>query len=199
MAIKPDCCQKKKSCWKNGLLYGLLPHTFCLAFLIFSILGATTLTAFFRRWLLTPYFFPLLIFLSLLFATLSSVFYLKKNQLLSLEGIKKKTSYLLLLYFSIISVNLLFFLVIFPLTANLNSKKSEKVLGQKTSSVILKVEIPCSGHAPLIIDEMNKVEGITSTIFILPNLFEISYDSQKISLTEILSLEIFKNFKAKIV
>lgn len=201
MDDKKDCCSKKKegADLKKGIIYGLLPHTFCLAFILFSVLGATAATGFFRRWLMTPYFFQLLIGLSLLLATISAGIYLKMNQALSWEGIKRKKRYLTILYSTMVGVNLLLFLVVFPLAANLKAggKQQAVVLGQEAlATTTLRVQIPCPGHAPLIIDELRGRKGIAGVSFKLPNLFEVSYDPGVISLKEILGLEIFKAFEA---
>lgn len=103
----------------------------------------------------------------------------------------------MVLYLTVIGVNLLLFLVVFPLTANLKSS-GKTVLGQTSlSSKTLRVEIPCPGHAPLIVDELKKTEGVIEVKYRLPNLFEVSYSSDETSLEEILNLEIFKTFKAR--
>lgn len=207
-----DCCQKKdtnnsnpekeqaKGFW-SGLLYGLIPHSFCIAFIVLSIVGATTATVFVGKILLIPYLFQILITISLVFATLSAVIYLKRLNLLSLTGIKKKWRYLSTLYGATILISLLFFLVIFPNLANLNfSKNQPSVLSQNTafSSVTLAVDIPCSGHAPLINGEVRKLAGVQEVNFKMPNLFTVTYDPKQTSPEQILQLEIFKSFKAKI-
>lgn len=196
-----SCCNTEstiKNNLKTGILYGLIPHSFCIAFVVFSIVGVTAATSLLKKWLLTPYFFPLLIILSLFFATLSSFFYLKREKLLSLEGIKKKKNYLFILFSGIVGVNLLFYLVIFPLAANLRfSSPKSKALGQNSlSSATISVEIPCSGHAPLIGEELQKIDGVESIRFSLPNQFKVIYDPDKVSLEEILNQEIFNTFKA---
>ena len=205
-----DCCQKEdkdslspekeqaKGFW-SGLLYGLIPHSFCIAFIILSIVGATTATVFVGKILLIPYLFQILITISLVFATLSAVIYLKRLNLLSLTGIKKKWRYLSTLYGATVLINLLFFLVVFPNLANINFNKNQpNVLAQKTSfsSLILAVDIPCPGHAPLISGEMRKLPGIQGIVFKFPNLFEVQYDANLITPQEILGLEIFKTYKA---
>lgn len=200
-----SCCQnphreQTKSFW-SGLLYGLIPHTFCIAFIILSIIGATTATVFLKRLLTLPYFFEILIGLSLVFATLSAVFYLKRLESLSFTGVKKKWRYLAILYGMTLVINLLFFMVIFPKLANFNSVKNQpKVLSQKMMAlpVTLSVDIPCPGHATLIISELQKLPGIFSVTFSFPNLFEIQYDTAQVSLEEILNLEIFKTYKASL-
>ena len=78
-----SCCKNKKEpkgFW-SGLMYGLIPHTGCIAFIIFTILGVSTATAFFKPLLMSRYFFHGLILLSFIFATISSVIYLKKHNL----------------------------------------------------------------------------------------------------------------------
>ncbi len=93
-----NCCEKPKETKKEkgvlkGILYGLAPHTFCIAFIVFTVLGATTATALLKPLLLNPYFFYILIGLSFIFATISAIFYLKRNGILSFPGIKKKWRY----------------------------------------------------------------------------------------------------------
>lgn len=92
-----DCCAqkpKKSSGWLSGLLAGILPHTFCLGFLLFSLLGATLATTFFRRMLLIPSFFPILVALSFIFATVSAIVYFQKTVGFTQTGIKKKWLFL---------------------------------------------------------------------------------------------------------
>lgn len=197
--IKENCCNKKKSnSFLPGLFYGLIPHSFCIAYLIFSILGITAGVAFFRKFFYIPYLFQSLIALSFIFATISAAIYLKKNKMLSTAGIKKKWKYLAILYITVVSVNLLFFFVIFPATANLHHlSKTEANAYQLSFPVLsLKTEIPCSGHAPLIIDELKKINGVKDITFKTPNLFYIKYDPNYTSPLEIKSLDIFKEYKA---
>jgi hypothetical protein len=200
-----SCCppkeNEKKGLWQ-GIVFGLLPHSFCLAFLVLSVVGAVAATTFLRKLLLTPFFFQILIGLSFAMATISAAVYLKRGGLLSVKGIVKKWQYLLGLYGTTIGVNLLMFLVIFPLLTNISlTKRWPGVLSQRadTSSLILQVEIPCSGHAPLIIDELGKSEGISEVKFIFPDQFQMNYDFSQTSQEQILNLEIFKTFKAKMI
>lgn len=200
MSNKPDCCSSKprsKSGFWSGLLFGLLPHSFCIAFIVFSVLGATLATTFFRRLLILPYFFQMLIALSFIFATLSAIIYLRRCGLLSWQGIKSKTRYLLILYATTIGINLLFFRVIFPLTANFGANTASSLA--QVENISLKVAIPCPGHAPLIGDELKKLPGVVGMRFKMPNLFEVSFESDKISVEKILSLEVFKTFRATIL
>ena len=201
MTKSVSCCQPSKENEKlrgiRGILYGLLPHTFCLAFVIASIIGATVATAFFKKLLLLPNFFEILVGLSLVFATLSAVFYLKRNSLFSVKGVKSKWKYLSILYGTTILVNLLFFSVIFPRVANLSYGRSI-ILSQtgNVSQVTIQVQIPCSGHAPLIIDELKKLPGIGEIKFQMPNQFTVGYDSSKTNPGEIISAEIFQSYPA---
>ena len=199
-----SCCQpiksKKPSGLVSGLLYGLLPHTFCIAFVIFSVVGATVATTIFRKILLVPYFFQILVTLSFIFATISAVLYLKRNKSLSSEGIKTNWRYLAILYGTTVGINLLFFLVIFPLATNFNSKVSQPVViaSQNYSTAVLKVAIPCSGHAPLITDELKKIRGVLEVKFGLPNYFTVNYDANQVKIENLLGLEIFKTYKAEL-
>lgn len=197
-----NCCRppKEKLGGIKGILYGLLPHTFCIAFVVASIIGATAATAFFKRFLLLPYFFEILVGLSLVFATLSAVWYLKRNSLFSVGGVKSKWRYLSILYGTTILVNLLFFSVIFPRVANLSYGRNT-VLSQtgNISQVTIQVQIPCSGHAPLIIDELKKLPGIGEIKFQMPNRFAVNYDSSKTDPGKIVSAEIFRSYPAIVV
>ena len=74
-----DCClkemnnkNKEKSGFWSGVIYGALPHTGCIAFIVFTILGVTTAASLFRPLLLNRYFFYGLIMLSFVFATISA-------------------------------------------------------------------------------------------------------------------------------
>lgn len=195
--------KSKKGSLKQGIVYGLIPHTGCIAFIIASILGVTAATEFFKPLLLNPYFFYILIGLSFTFATISSAFYLRKNGLLSSLGIKRKWKYLSTMYGSTIGINLLLFLVIFPLLANVSlaSPTGNFIAGVNSSLSILKlqVDIPCSGHAPLISDELKTISGVIGVQFSLPNIFEVTYDSSKTSKQQILSLDVFKTYKATVL
>lgn len=204
-----DCCNKeinKKDNNKKGILsgiiYGLAPHTFCIAFIIFTILGTTAATAILKPLLLNRYFFYILIALSFFFATISAIIYLRRNNILSVGGAKKKWRYLSILYGTTIFVNLLFFVVIFPVITNLNLGKSNSIVqgtNIQLTPLTLEVEIPCSGHAPLIKGELEKISGVKEIKFRFPNLFDIKYNSLETSEKEILFLEVFKTYKAKIV
>ncbi len=193
------CCQTSKNNSPRGILsgvfFGLIPHAFCIAFILFSVLGAVGATAVVKKFLLFPYFFHFLILVSLLLATLSSAVYLKKNYCLCVAGVKNKWRYVTTLYSATILVNLLMFFVVFPALANISPKNATDTTAN-LADLSLSVQIPCSGHAPLIIDELKKENGVSSIAFQLPNIFKIQYDSQKTSPEKITALEIFKTYKA---
>lgn len=200
-----DCCQNNIKNTKNkkgflwGIFYGLAPHTFCILFIIFSIIGATTGTLLFKNILTIPYFFQILVSISFIFATISAIIYLKRSQNLSIQGLKNKWRYLTILYSTTIIINLLFFTLIFPAAANLHATQ-KNITTQQTSQLeklTLEVNIPCSGHASLIIDELGKTNGIINVSYKIPKNFIITYDPKSTSPTSITSLEIFKEFKAK--
>ena len=189
----------------QGLAYGLIPHIGCIAFIIGSVLGVTVLMQFFKPLLLNRYFFYILVLISMGFATISSAFYLKKNGILSSSGVKRKWKYLSTMYGSTIGINLLLFLVAFPLLANvsLSSPSAAAVAGSEStnsiSSIRLQVDIPCSGHAPLISNELKTINGVSDIKFSLPNIFDVKYDSAKTSKQQMLSLDVFKEYKATVL
>jgi len=190
----------KKNFWLPGVLAGLVPHTFCILFVLFSIVGATTVTVFLKPLLLNKNFFYFLITLSFVFASLSSVLYLAKNGILSVQGVKRKWQYLGLMYGLTILINLSLFLLVFPATANF-TRHQNQVLSSvaQAKEVVLKVEIPCSGHASLITTELKKNKGVERVEFSLPNTFRVTYNTTVTSKEEILGLEIFKSFRATIL
>ena len=201
-----DCCDVKikEKGLSKGILYGLIPHVGCLLFLVFTVLGVTALSALFKPLLLNRYFFYLLIVFSFILATISAMIYLNKNGFLSVSGVKKKWKYLFTLYGTTIAVNSLLFSVIFPYAANLNfnspAGSATIVISQgAVKKLILEVDIPCSGHAPLVIDELRKIPGIEDIKFRPPNIFDVHFNPLIISEEEIISLEIFKSFKPKVL
>jgi hypothetical protein len=195
-----SCCKKQKKGYGEGILYGLIPHIGCIAFIVFAVLGVTAATAVFKPLLLNGYFFYILIALSLAFATISATLYLRKNESLSIKGAKKSWKYLSVLYGTTVMVNLLFFLVIFPYAANaVSSKQTPQDIGLAggLSTMTLRVAIPCPGHASLITGELSKI-GVSSK-FRMPNYFDLSYDSGRTSLDQIMGLDVFESYKATIV
>jgi hypothetical protein len=194
-----DCCaniKDRKKGFVNGIIYGLVPHTFCILFIIGSILGVTLFTSAFKPFLANKNFFYILIGLSFGFATLSALFYLRRNNCLCMSGAGKRWKFLSILYTTTIAVNLLFFLVIFPAVANIGTVSGKAVSETNSlSSLALKVDIPCAGHAPLIIDELEKLPGVKDVKY--NGDFIVSYNPSETSKEEILNLEIFKEYKAK--
>lgn len=85
-------CKEKdtKNTLMQGLIYGFIPHIGCIGFVIGSILGVTVLMNLFRPFLMNRYFFHALILMSMVFVTISATIYLKRNELLTWNGIKKK-------------------------------------------------------------------------------------------------------------
>jgi len=159
------CCvkkNKKSTLISSGILLGTLPHFFCVAFILFSIIGAATASAFLKKFLLIPGFFSFLVIISLLLATIFSAIYLKRNECLCVSGIKNKWKYLSLLYSTTILANLLMFFVVLPALANVNFRKAPgenaETQSQESqlSELTLNVQMPCSGHASLIINEIKK-------------------------------------------
>lgn len=206
---KPDCCcprpNKEKKGFLAGLTYGLIPHLGCIAFVVLSLIGATTATAFITPLILKTWFFYILIAISFGFATLSASIFLKKNNSLSWSGIKHKKNYLGILYGTTLLVNCLFFLIIFPYLANINlsgnspSSITGAIAADKLQELNLAVSIPCSGHASLISGELYKIDGISNVRYQLPNIFKIQFDLTKTNQEEILSQTIFQEFPAKII
>ena len=67
----------------------------------------------------------------------------------------------------------------------------------KLSKLTLQVNIPCPGHASLIISELLKA-GISNVNFKFPNYFDVYYNPSKISKVQILKLNTFKEYSASV-
>jgi copper ion binding protein len=201
----------------HGIIYGLAPHSCCIGFILASIVGATAFTQLFKPLLLNPYFFYILIAISSLFATISVIIYFKRLGFISIrknedglelaiesEDIKRKWKYLSTLYGTTIGVNLLFFLIIFPIVTNMTSGSAlANVYANGNSNNIqtlrLQVNIPCPGHVPLITSELKSISGVINVKFSFPNIFDVYYDASKTSKEQILSLDVFKTYKASVL
>lgn len=193
-------CKKEKNGISRGILYGLLPHAFCILFIIFSVLGVTVLSSLIKPFLMGRYSFLILAVLSLFLATVSAIIYLIRNQSLSWQGVKNKWKYLFSLYASVVLVNFAMIYLVFPVLANTNFNKSSQqalVVSQSYSLLVLRVAIPCSGHAPLIINELKKTNGVKDVKFRLSNYFDVYYDSKTVNEEQVLSLPVFKEFSAQ--
>jgi hypothetical protein len=199
--MKDTCCTndnpsiQKKGFWQ-GLMYGILPHSFCIGFVVFSAIGAVTITTIFKKVMLVPYFLHILVLLSLVMATLSAVLYLRRCRCFNRQGIKSKWRYLTILYGTTILINFLMFFYVLPAMANIGFVDNN-VESSLFSSLSLRADIPCVGHAPLVIDELTNKKGITNVKFEPPNIFNIKYDHNQISPDEIMSTDILKIFKAR--
>lgn len=199
---KNNCCENFQKSPKEGflagILYGLMPHSFCLAFILFSIIGTAVATAFLKKFLLLPYLFPILVVLSIILAAFSSFLYLKRADCLCVQGLKDRWKYIAVLFSSTIAVNLLVFFAIIPLAVNINPEKMA-VQSAHSAEITLEVNIPCSGHASLIIDELKKDPAVQSVKYKLPDNFEIKYDWEKTSQEKIIGMQIFKTYPATII
>ena len=67
------------------------------------------------------------------------------------------------------------------------------------SEFTLDVDIPCSGHAQLILNELYSVEGVLDVRFRQPTLFDVTYDPSITSEDEIQDLQVFNTYPCSIV
>ena len=112
-------------------------------------------------------------------------------------GIRRKWRYLVTMYGTTIGVNLLLFLLIFPMLANVSAAGGNGA--ESDSTVMFSVNIPCSGHAPLISEELKTIDGVNAIKYSFPNNFEVSFDSAKTSKQEMLDLEVFDEYPATVI
>jgi len=200
--MEKDCCakdslEKKDKGILKGILYGIFPHSFCIGFVIFSAIGAVVVTGTLKKIMMTPYFLQILFLFSIIMATISATIYLKKCNCLNKEGARKKWKYLTILFGTTILINFLMFSYVLPVLANMGSS-SLKTNGIGSSEISVEVDIPCAGHAPLVIDELKEYKGVEGIRFYSPDIFKIVYDSAQISSDKIMATEIFKTYKARI-
>jgi copper chaperone CopZ len=190
----------RKSTAMQAIIYGLIPHIGCIAFIIGSVLGVTLLMQYFRPLLMNRNIFYYLILLSIGFATASSLLYLKNNRLLSWDGIKRKKIYLSTIYGLTVGINLFLFFLVFPLLANVSFASAAAYSGepQDLNTLGLSVNIPCPGHAPLISNELKSIPGVFDVKYRFPNNFDLSYDITQTTVEEILQLEVFAEYPATV-
>jgi copper chaperone CopZ len=213
-AAGKSCCsgnakvkRKESSGLLSGIGYALMPHIGCIAFIAGSILGVTLLTELFRPLLMNRWFFHILIAISIGFATLSSALYLRKHGMLSASGARQKWQYLSTMYGSTIGINLILFLLVFPMLANVSAAQvtGAAVAGAQgaapagDSVLQMSVDIPCPGHAPLITGELKTLAGVQSVVFSFPNVFDVTYDSTKVTKAQMLALDVFREYPATVL
>ncbi len=185
----PECCRPKHGkAVRAGILSGLIPHTGCILILLFAIFGVTFANAFFKKFLFNSYYIYAVFGVSILIATIAGFFYIRR---FSDRRLKSHWKYLIILYGSVIIINLLMIYVIFPAIANTNSGNL------KGDLLNLEFNIPCSGHVPLVISELQKVDGVKGVKFISGKTFEVYYDANKITEEKILQQDVCREFNAK--
>lgn len=193
------CCTAKENKSRgmiSGILFGLIPHSFCVAFILFSIVGAVSATAFLKKFMLIPNLFWLLVITSVILATIAVALNLKRNNCLCKSGVKSRWKYVVTTYTATALVNLFMFFIVFPALANINLQKSPEK--NNLAELSLNVDIPCSGHASLIVDEIKKNCDVDSIAFSAPEKFDIKYNPKETTPEKIVSLEIFKTYPATI-
>lgn len=186
--------ESKKSGILRGFIFGLIPHIGCLIFILGSVFGVTFFMDVFSPLLRNRNFFFVLIFLSLFFTASSGILYLKRNKMLSVSGIKLKWKYLSLMFFSTILINIILFFGVFPLLANASNSQQQNSLDDSYSELNLTVDIPCTGHAPLITEELKKLEGVYNVKFFFPDIFNVKFNPDIVSKGQILNISIFKEY-----
>lgn len=190
----PKCCKPKSKGIRTGLISGIIPHAGCIAIILFALLGVTVANSFFIKFLSNKYYIYVAFAVSLGIAAFAAFFYTRK---FSDKRIKSHWRYISFLYTSVIAINLLMIYVIFPYAADLSSSGNVASNLENTKILKLSFEIPCSGHAPLVISGLQKVNGIASVKYISGKSFEVLYNPGEISKEQILEQDICKEFNAK--
>ena len=115
----------------------------------------------------------------------------KETILKESEGIPK----FIIITFAIIGI-LIMLLAAKSVLASFTEKNLDSVESPAGSKLTLKVNIPCSGHASLIIYEVEKLDGVNDVKFKGSGVFDVYYDPAKTSEQKILLLDIFKEYAA---
>ncbi len=194
----PKAAKKSYSSMREAIAYGVFPHIGCIAFILGSVLGVTFMMTVFRPLLMNRYIFHIMVGMSILFATVSSVLYLKKHDFLHLEGIKRKWKYLTTMYSVTIGANVLLLLVVFPMVASATGGNID-LAGVDHSEFRMDVDIPCAGHAPLIMEETRALDGVYDVEYVTLGKFDVRYDPDTITVEEIFSIEVFQNYPAELL
>lgn len=151
-----DCCiqitenvEKKGFFW--GIVFGLIPHTFCILLVLFSIIGASFGAVYFQKIFRIPHLFQYLILLSVVFASISAALYLSKINGLNFGGIKLKWRYLTVLFATTMAVNLLIFYVVLPVVLNRGNNdkgSSQKAVASENNVQIVRMTQYAGGYQP---------------------------------------------------
>ena len=67
-------------------------------------------------------------------------------------------------------------------------------INAKTSHILLKVNIPCTGHAQLISDGLKNISGVTGVQYTEPDKFMVEYDPTRTNAKDILSRDLFRDY-----
>ena len=100
---------------------------------------------------------------------------------------------------SIVAITLILLIGGFQLFANASAQTIDEGVETNMASTILEVSIPCPGQAPLISERLVMTQGIETVEFSYPNLFEVIYDTTKVSENEIINLELFGAYTPTII
>ncbi|MEK6935605.1 MAG: hypothetical protein AABW67_02370 [Nanoarchaeota archaeon] len=190
----PECCKPKSRGIKAGLISGIIPHSGCIAIILFALLGVTAANTFFIKFLSYKYYIPSLFVASFFIASVAAFFYTRR---FPDRRIKSHWKYLAVLYSSIIIINLLMIYMIFPYATNLSSSGNVISNLENTKTLKLSFEIPCPGHASLVVSELEKTSGIEKVKYLSGANFEVLYNPKEINKEQILEQDICKEFDAK--
>jgi hypothetical protein len=81
-------------------------------------------------------------------------------------------------------------------TGKVVQKPIAENITSNTSHIMLKVSIPCTGHAQLISGGLKNISGVTEVQYTEPDIFKVGYDPSKTSAREILSMDLFREYPA---
>ncbi len=172
----------------KGILISLVPHIGCIFFAVLLLTGVTVGSGFVTKFFSNRFVFPVSILLSFILVAIYSYFYMKKS------CCTNKIRHISLMLVSIVFVNTLLFFVVFPSITNLKSVNT--IVVDNLSELKIQIDIPCSGHSSLIAYELKKA-GVADVRFDDPDIFDLRYDSSKITKEQIEQLDLFKDFKIK--
>jgi hypothetical protein len=96
-------------------------------------------------------------------------------------------------------ITIVLVLLVLLLMTACSSSPTGNIVGTSTDELTLQVDIPCSGHASLITQELYTLNGVTNVEYRTGHYFDTTYDSSLTNQEEILALDVFDTYPAKIV
>lgn len=87
--------------------------------------------------------------------------------------------------------------IIYSLVSSASNLTTSKVISESSQRIALQVAIPCQGHSSLIINELNKIEGVEKVEYSPISTFTVYYNPEKTTKEKILSTKILQEYSTR--